>query len=189
MEILKNDGVEKQAFFSIIDCNRAGNIRIQNDLGDNAAGRGFQRGIDLWNNVNESTLRLIPVNNNPDIIVRLAEPGEIQGWGLGEFPANGIEGGLIILDLNELSIDGDPVTAREWGNILAHEIGHNIGFLHSDQGNLGTQIEDTPDIDPNSIMTSGFNPEVVFNANDISINDGIALSRMYSDREDSLCGR
>jgi len=180
---------QKQSFLNIVDCNRAGNIRIQNNLGDNAAGRGFQRGINLWNRVNQTTLRLVPVTNNPDIVVRLSRRGEIGGWGLGQFPTNGREGRLIILNLDRLSIDGDAVTAREWGNILTHEIGHNIGFVHSEQDNLGTAVPGTLVGDPNSIMTSGSNPGIVFNANGVSNNDAIAVRRMYSNRENRLCGR
>ncbi|KAA1244311.1 hypothetical protein [Aquimarina sp. RZ0] len=172
---------DKQAFFSIVDCDRARSIRIQNDLGNNAAGRGFRRGLNLWNTVNGTTLELIPVTNNPDIVVRLSEPGEIGGWGLGEFPTNGVEGGLIILNLNEPSLDGDPVTSREWSNILAHEIGHNIGFLHAEQGIFGTQIPGTPINDTRSIMTSGSNPSVVFNARRVSNGDRRALRLMYND--------
>ncbi|TSE08743.1 MULTISPECIES: hypothetical protein [Aquimarina] len=186
-ETLKEDNYQKQAFFGIVNCNRAGNIRIQNALGNNAAGRGFQRGINLWNRVNNTTLRLVEVTSNPDILVRLARPGEIGGWGLGEFPTNGVEGGLIILNLNEPSIDGDPVTAREWGNILTHEIGHNIGFLHAEQGFFGTQVPGTPNNDTSSIMTSGSNPSVVFNANNVSVNDRRAVRRMYSNRSNRLC--
>jgi len=188
-ETIETVDFQKQAFFGIVDCNRAGNIRIQNALGNNAAGRGFQRGIDLWNRVNRTTLQLVEVNSNPDILVRLAAPGEIGGWGLGEFPTNGREGGLIILNLNEPSIDGDPVTAREWGNILTHEIGHNIGFVHAEQDLLGTLVPGTPVGDPNSIMTSGSNPGVVFNARRVSRNDARAVRRMYSNRNNRLCGR
>ncbi|KZS38015.1 hypothetical protein AWE51_18390 [Aquimarina aggregata] len=186
---VKEENLQKQAFFGIVDCNRAGNIRIQNALGNNAAGRGFRRGLNLWNRVNNTTLQLVEVNSNPDILVRLSTPGEIGGWGLGEFPTNGVEGGLIILNLNEPSIDGDPVTAREWGNILAHEIGHNIGFVHSEQDNLGTRVPGTPLGDPNSIMVSGSNPGIVFNANQVSNNDARAVRRMYSNRNNRLCGR
>ncbi len=188
-ETLEENDFQKQAFFGIVDCNRVGNIRIQNALGNNAAGRGFQRGINLWNRVNGSTLRLIPVNNNPDILVRLARRGEIGGWGRGEFPTNGREGGLILLNLNEPSIDGDPVNAREWGNILTHEIGHNIGLLHIEQSQFGTQVPGTPTFDRASIMTSGSNPGVVFNANNVSRGDRRTVRRMYSNRNNRLCGR
>ncbi len=188
-EALRENNLQKQAFFGIVDCNRAGNIRIQNALGNNAAGRGFQRGVNLWNNVNGTTLRLIPVTRNPDIVVRLARPGEIGGWGRGEFPTNGREGRLIVLNLNEPSIDGDAVTAREWGNILTHEIGHNIGLLHIEQSQFGTFVPGTPTFDRRSIMTSGSNPGVVFNANRVSNGDRRTVRRMYSNNNNRLCGR
>ncbi|WP_281990646.1 hypothetical protein [Aquimarina aggregata] len=186
-ETLKENNFQKQAFFGIVNCNRVGNIRIQNNLGNNAAGRGFQRGINLWNRVNGTTLRLIPVTNNPDINVRLARRGEIGGWGRGEFPTNGREGRLILLNLNEPSINGDPVTAREWGNILAHEIGHNIGLLHIEQSQFGTFVPGTPTFDRQSIMTSGSNPGVVFNARRVSNGDVRTVRRMYSNNSNRLC--
>ncbi len=185
-ESIETVDFQKQAFFSLVSCNRVRTIRIQNRLGNNAAGRGFQRGINLWNRVNGTTLRLINVSSNPDIVVRLARRNEIGGWGLGEFPTNGVEGGLIILNLNE-PYQGRPVTSREWGNILAHEIGHNIGFLHSEQGFFGTQVPGTPNIDRRSIMTSGSNPSVVFNANSVSSNDARAVRRMYTNNSNRLC--
>lgn len=187
-ETLREGNFEKQAYFGIVDCDRVGNIRIQNALGDNKAGDGFRRGVSLWNRINRTTLELVEVDSNPDILVRLAAPGEISGWGLGEFPTNGREGGLIILNLNEPSLDGDPVKAREWGNILAHEIGHNIGFIHAqDDNSFGTLVPGTPVGDPDSIMTAGSRPDVVFNARRVSRNDERAVRTMYSDKDDRLC--
>ncbi|UZO80731.1 zinc-dependent metalloprotease [Aquimarina sp. ERC-38] len=183
----------KQAYFRIVDCNRIRNVRVRNRLGNTPAGRSVRRGIDLWNRVNGTTLRLVLVNNNPDINIIAGVPGE-GAPADARFPSNGRVGNRIRIDESIRAFNGRQITQRQWGNIMAHEFGHCIGFVHATDSNLRgvVQVPGTPVIDGRSIMdiTEDIGaPGSLENLNNLSNNDQIAVRRMYSNRSNRLCGR
>lgn len=194
LELIEQNFNEKQAYFGIVDCDRIRNVRVRNRLGGNTpAGRSVRRGIDLWNRVNGTTLRLVLVNNNADINVVAGVPGD-GAPADARFPSNGRVGNRIRIDESIRAFDGRPITQRQWGNIMAHEFGHCIGFVHATDSNFQgvVQVPGTPINDGQSIMdvTEAIGaPGSLENMNNVSSNDARAVRRMYSNRDNRLCGR
>lgn len=192
LELIEQSSIEKQAYLRIVDCDRIRRVRVRNRLGDTPAGRSVQRGIDLWNRVNDTTLKLVLVNNDPDINIVAGVPGRGVPAD-ARFPNNGRVGNRIRIDESIPAFDGKPITERQWGNIMAHEFGHCIGLLHAGDYNRSdaVQVPGTPLFDGLSIMdvTEAIGaPGSLENMNNVSTNDEIAVRRMYSNRSDRLCG-
>ncbi len=189
-ESLEKDYVQKQHVLNVINCATARNVRIKNELGDHVSGDRFGRALKLWNDVGgASTLNLVAVNKNPDIVVRLAENNEIgNAFGSTTFPVNGVPSPVIFLRPDS-SYKGQTFNALQWSNIIAHEIGHALGILHTNMsGDETIHIPGTPDIDNQerdelSIMTDGMDTvvpfDVVLNSTGPSLNDKRTIRLMF----------
>jgi hypothetical protein len=125
--------------------------------------------VYLWNSVPNCRINITTTTSpgNHDITITSADlPTGLCG--LGSFPMNGRAGSLIRIDLSEMP--GNNMLQRV--GLIAHEIGHNIGFRHTNwmkgrEPQHGTddfgaqaaayQILGTPagEGDPYSIMNGG----------------------------------
>ncbi len=114
--------------------------------------------INMWNAV-QSAIRLIPVASGGDILVAAdtatALPESRRNLasnvcGMSGFPSGGDPYGYVSLNVDKSTVTDDE---RERIDIIAHEIGHAIGFAHTNSAD-GTLIPGTPDSDP-SLMNGG----------------------------------
>lgn len=142
--------------------------------------------INLWNIVDNSGIFFSIVSSGPfDIEIRSEN---ISGYGIANFPLNGSAGALV--RINSLSMTNAGLTSNQKKTVIAHELGHTIGFRHTDwQGrenmdgvdDVGTQVTaiDVPNAggtDANSIMNSGPNNTL---SGVLSDKDKIALVNLY----------
>lgn len=107
--------------------------------------------------------------------------GYAQGaYALGKFPLNGQAGFQIIIDPNLFN----GLTAAQQTFVISHEIGHCLGFRHTNRpGNdeYGTvQVIGTPGSDSQSIMNSGDFFGYVPSFSQFSYWDIVGTQNMYS---------
>nr|WP_121272882.1 M57 family metalloprotease [Pedobacter schmidteae] len=142
--------------------------------------------IGLWNNVENSAIYFSIVSSGSyDIEIRNAN---ISGYGSAYFPLNGSAGALV--RINSLSMSNGGLTSSQMKTVIAHELGHCIGFRHTDwegrepingYDDNGTQVTaiEVPNAggtDTNSIMNSGPNNTL---SGVLSAKDKLALINLY----------
>ncbi len=141
--------------------------------------------ITIWNSVPDSGLRFTEALNIEDAdILIFSDFGLLADGTLGQgrFPSDGNAGRTILINLdynNNESLDYDIRF-----DTMVHELGHNIGYRHTDwqgqgEGNdtlvniPGTPTGDNPD--PDSVMNAFVDAEF----NGLSFYDKVALKFMY----------
>lgn len=126
--------------------------------------------VGFWNNVADTRVNLYITNGNwVDIIIRgSASPlGSPTAFGAAFLPSNNNTGTTI-----ELNSTPNFIPAWRIRTTIAHEIGHTLGFLHTDSpGPKAVIVPGSPSADSNSIMNSGSAP----NRNDPNRNDPVSL--------------
>jgi hypothetical protein len=113
---------------SFIDYNEQPNIvlYIHNSLLSHRV--AIQAAVAMWNNVPNCRIHIAITTSpgNHDITITAADlPAGLCG--LGTFPMNGRAGSLIRIDFSEVPTN----TLTQQIALIAHEIGHNIGFRHT----------------------------------------------------------
>ncbi len=119
--------------------------------------------INRWNSVNSSlTLTTTNVLANADIHIMYDtnDPAinlNANVFGRGTFPTADGRPGLGIWinpDFNSNFYCGGPITQNMRIANVQHELGHNLGITHTNQG-FGSLIPGTPINDPQSVMNGG----------------------------------
>ncbi len=192
---LKEASLEKQSYnraAGLLSCGRAREIRVRNNLrAGGAPRRAVSRAINLWNRVSNSNVRFVVVTSGRiDLrIVSASLPdGEFPVIADAFLPEDGRIGGQIRVDETTRTFNNRILTQRQWSNVIAHELGHAIGFIHDEES--GVRIPGTPNTNITSIMSNRERigaPNSVENLDDISGADKRAIRRMYGGQGNRLC--
>jgi hypothetical protein len=126
--------------------------------------------IAEWNAVGSSKIRLSETTNSSIANIRVNSMFEDANWvARAELPyADGTPGHVLTINTKF-----NGMSASEKLFAMVHEMGHNIGFLHTNQTD-GAIIPGTPETDPNSVMNS-----FVLPWNGFTNYDRIALRQLY----------
>lgn len=106
-----------------------------------------------WSSINGVNLVMVETTGAADIVVRIATRNDNLGdcdAALGTLPASGAPGQEVLINPDFMS----SYTSAKQVWIMTHELGHNIGFRHTDQS-YGTLVFGTPGSDAGSVMNSG----------------------------------
>lgn len=144
----------EQGYFSLASCDNVRFIRVRHFLGDTPEGRSVARGMNLWNRVDGSFVFFELVDSG-DAEVNINRGFVGQGApASASVPVDGEITGRVTVDADIRTFDGSVISEFQWGNIIAHELGHVLGLVHEDMAfaGFGTIVPGTTTFDNNSIM-------------------------------------
>lgn len=142
------------------------NVKVRNSVSNSSWSNALVSAINNWNASNVSSvskLRFTFVSSGQDITVTDLS-NEASGWVARAYlpSSNGRPGATV--EINRYH-DGLGQSTKVFA--LTHELGHNIGLLHTNQ-NQGVFIQGTPASDPNSVMNSFVLPWNGFTSGDVT---------------------
>ena len=163
------DGVktEQTRTFNLVAQDKSLNIRVKTDIalmnsGSDFWGQAIQLAILDWNRISNCRLTFDSDSRNPDIIVR-PDNGVLPDFVIAaaEWPSNGRPGREIIVNLDFLNNSVVSELSKRYN--MVHELGHTVGFRHTNwvalgegTGSVGAiQIPGTPLTDALSVMNGG----------------------------------
>ncbi|WP_231491239.1 M57 family metalloprotease [Pedobacter sp. Leaf170] len=162
------------------------NFRISIDPSIAAFTNEINDAISIWNGVPESGISFSIVSSGTFDIVIVNQA--INGYGLARIPLNGNAGNLV--RINTQNIINDGLNPNQMSTVIAHELGHSIGFRHTDWEGVesfsGTDdvgkpgdaldVPNAAGTDVGSIMNMGANNIL---PNGLSTKDILALVNLY----------
>lgn len=162
------------------------NVRIMVDPSMNSMINEINSAIGQWNNEPSGISFSIVSSGSYDILIKDANLGN-GGCGRARFPLNGKAGDLV--EINKSYISGNSFDQRQ--RTITHELGHTIGFRHTnwsangenqnDSDLIGTPVTaiDVPNAggtDANSLMNGS---QCGMGAAYLSAKDKLALINLY----------
>ncbi|MCW3464515.1 zinc-dependent metalloprotease [Chitinophaga nivalis] len=141
-------------------------VRVNNRVSNTAWSNAVVTAIGNWNASNISSvskLRFVFASTGAHITITDLS-NEPSNWIARAYlpTSNGRPGATV-----EINRYHDGLSQSQKVFALTHELGHNIGLLHTNQ-NQGVFIQGTPASDPNSVMNSTVLPWSTFTSGDIT---------------------
>ena len=111
-------------------------VRLANDVATSVIAGAVRDGLTQWNNLAGSRARFVEVASGQQITIQL-EAGDCTEVGHASWPsAVGAPGPNVWLRLQGC---GPLMTYGDWVSATTHELGHAIGFRHTDWAEHGEQ--------------------------------------------------
>lgn len=116
-----------------VSYNLQPNITIRIDPSMNSYVNEINGAIAMWNNVTNCRVKFTVITStNQDILITNSNLG-LGICGAAYFPVNGRPGGVIRININQIA--GNSFAQRQ--RTIAHELGHTIGFRHTNWQSSG----------------------------------------------------
>ena len=179
-----NGRTEQVRYEFLVSCEEVRNISVWVDTSIPSSGSNnwryeVQQAIDEWNGAHSSIRFVYTTKGEADITVQSDndEIDENSVLAIAKFPKNGKAGNLIRINFDATGNVG--ASADKKRHLMLHELGHTVGFHHTDATitNDTIHITGTPKFDYASVMKStigSFGPWP-----GLSENDGTAARLLY----------
>jgi len=167
----KNGRVQQRRYTYLVSDAYVYNIKYYLEASTPSEWRSsITQAIAEWNAVGGAKVRLSEVSTSSQANIRVNAFYDAGNWvARAELPyPDGSPGHVLTINTRFNTMSGSEKLFA-----MVHEMGHNIGFLHTNQTD-GTLIPGTPDSDPNSVMNS-----FVLPWNGFTFYDQVALRQLY----------
>lgn len=189
LKALRTMGRSQQAmFFNRVDCDEIKYISVYNNLPVGSPRNSVSVAMRHWNEIPQSDIRFENTGfiEKADIII---SDGPLPRGAVGRAtsPSGGRPGKYIRIDISQFT----NFSYAQWRSTIEHELGHCIGFAHTNgSGANGLipfvefSIPGTPATDPNSLMNGRRGGTVRM----LTAGDQLAAQILYDiDRPDRIC--
>ncbi|MBO9637896.1 MAG: hypothetical protein J7576_06990, partial [Siphonobacter aquaeclarae] len=177
--IAKGGRTEQYYYGPLIDVSHQRDIKIKINSNISSLYYQIQDAVTMWNNVASQGSNIgLRVVSSGTYDIEISSVPSLGTCGSSAYPSNGAPGAVIYIDLGVL---GGAYSDAQKVKTVAHEIGHALGFVHTNwnNGGGGPSGIDVPGVggnDPNSIMNGN---QCNTGATTLSTNDKAALVALY----------
>ncbi len=185
-----DESIAKQnRWINIIRCDLSKDITVRNRVG--GIKTQVENALNDWNKVNGSFLKFRLVEDNsegrPDINIRFL----LGNAGQAELPRENNPGSFVDIDPQVWydAADNRRDANRTIRYVIRHELGHAIGFNHTNE-TIGIRVTGTPERDDKSVMNSNTSLQQVIDKRfeGLTANDRKALRKIYGgEQNDNIC--